>query len=38
MIENHIENDKKIDYLKELEETASIDKKIINTESRFYRK
>ena len=33
--ENHLENDKKIDYLKELEETASIDKKIINTESGF---
>jgi PmbA protein len=31
----HIENDKKIEYLKELEETASIDKKIINTESGF---
>ena len=31
----HIENDKKIDYLRELEETASIDKKIINTESGF---
>ena len=31
----HIENDKKIDYLKELEETASIDKKIKNTESGF---
>ena len=33
--QSHIENDKKIDYLKELEETASIDKKIINTESGF---
>mgnify|MGYP000489215085 CR=1 FL=1 len=33
--ESHLENDKKIDYLKELEETASIDKKIINTESGF---
>ena len=32
---SHLENDKKIDYLKELEETASIDKKIINTESSF---
>ena len=32
---SHIENDKKIDYLKELEEIASIDKKIINTESGF---
>ena len=30
-----LENDKKIDYIKELEETASIDKKIINTESGF---
>ncbi|MDA8937407.1 metallopeptidase TldD-related protein [Candidatus Pelagibacter sp.] len=33
--DSHLENDKKIDYLKELEETASIDKKIINTESGF---
>jgi len=33
--QSHIENDKKIDYLKELEETASIDEKIINTESGF---
>ena len=33
--QSHVENDKKIDYLKELEETASIDKKIINTESGF---
>ena len=33
--QSHIENNKKIDYLKELEETASIDKKIINTESGF---
>ena len=32
---SHLENDKKIDYLKELEQTASIDKKIINTESGF---
>jgi PmbA protein len=32
---SHIENDKKIDYLRELEETASIDEKIINTESGF---
>ena len=32
---SHLENDKKIDYLKELEEIASIDKKIINTESGF---
>ena len=27
MMISHLENDKKIDYLKELEETASIDKK-----------
>ena len=33
--DSHLENDKKIDYLKELEETASINKKIINTESGF---
>ena len=33
--ESHLENDKKIDYLKELEASASIDKKIINTESGF---
>jgi len=33
--QSHIENDKKIDYLEELEEVASIDKKIINTESSF---
>ena len=33
--QSHIENNKKIDYLKELEEVASIDKKIINTESSF---
>jgi PmbA protein len=33
--EAHLENDKKIDYLKELEEIASIDKRIINTESGF---
>ena len=33
--ESHLENDKKINYLKELEETASMDKKIINTESGF---
>jgi PmbA protein len=33
--DSHLENDKKIDYLKELEETASISKKIINTESGF---
>ena len=32
---SHLENDKKIDYLNELEQTASIDKKIINTESSF---
>ncbi len=33
--QSNVENDKKIDYLKELEEAASIDKKIINTESSF---
>ena len=33
--ESHLENDKKIDYLRELEEEASIDKKIVNTESGF---
>ena len=33
--DSHIENEKKIDYLKELEETASTDNKIINTESGF---
>ncbi len=33
--QSHIENEKKIDYLKELEEIASIDNKIINTESGF---
>jgi PmbA protein len=33
--DSHLENDKKIDYLKELEETASINKRIINTESGF---
>jgi len=33
--ESHLENEKKINYLKELEETASMDKKIINTESDF---
>ena len=32
---SHLEKDKKIDYLKELEQAASIDKKIINTESSF---
>ena len=31
----HLENDKKIDYLKELEDTASKDEKIVNTESSF---
>ncbi len=31
----HIENDKKIEYLKELENTAAEDKKIVNTESSF---
>ena len=34
----HIENDKKIDYLKELESTASEHKKIVNTESSFTEK
>ena len=33
--QSHIENDKKIDYLKELEDAASDNKKIINTESSF---
>ena len=33
--ESHLENDKKIDYLRELEEAASINKKIVNTESGF---
>ena len=33
--ESHLDNDKKINYLKELEESASIDKRIINTESGF---
>ncbi len=32
---SHLENDKKIDYLKELEDTASKDEKIVNTESSF---
>ena len=32
---SHLENDEKINYLKELEETASKDEKIINTESSF---
>ena len=36
--DTHLENDKKINYLKELEETASLDKKIINTESGFTEK
>ncbi len=36
--DTHIENDKKIDYLKELESTASEDKKIVNTESSFTEK
>ena len=34
----HIDNDKKIQYLKELENIASEDKKIINTESSFTEK
>ena len=33
--QTHLENDKKIDYLIELEDVASIDKKISNTESGF---
>ena len=33
--ETHVKNEKKISYLKELEDTASEDKKIINTESSF---
>ena len=36
--ESHLENDKKIDYLKELESAASEDKKIVNTESSFTEK
>ncbi|MBD1151760.1 TldD/PmbA family protein [Pelagibacterales bacterium SAG-MED22] len=36
--DTHIENHKKIDYLKELESTASEDKKIVNTESSFTEK
>ena len=36
--DTHIENDKKIDYLKELESVASEDKKIVNTESSFTEK
>ena len=36
--DTHIENDKKIDYLKELESTASEDKKIVSTESSFTEK
>jgi PmbA protein len=36
--DTHIENDKKIDYLKELESTASEDKRIVNTESSFTEK
>ena len=36
--DTHIENDKKIDYLKELESAASEDKKIVNTESSFTEK
>ena len=36
--DTHIENDKKIDYLKELESTASEDKRIVKTESRFTEK
>jgi len=33
--DTHFENDKKIEYLKELEEEASNNKKIVNTESSF---
>ena len=33
--DSHIENDDKIDYLSRLEESASKDKKIVNTESSF---
>ena len=33
--DSHIENSKKIEYLKELEDTASQNQKIINTESGF---
>ena len=33
--QSHLENDKKIYYLKELVDVASIDKKIVNTESGF---
>ena len=36
--DTHIENDKKIQYLKELENTAAEDKKIVNTESSFTEK
>ena len=34
----HIDNDKKIQYLKELENTAAKEKKIVNTESSFTEK
>ena len=33
--ETHLENEKKIEYLQKLEESASINKKIVNTESSF---
>ena len=33
--DTHLENDKKIEYLKRLEDSASSDKKIVNTESSF---
>ena len=36
--DTHIDNDKKIDYLKELESAASEDKKIVNTECSFTEK
>ena len=33
--DDHIENDKKVEYLSRLEAAASKDKKIVNTESSF---
>jgi PmbA protein len=35
MMMTHLENDKKIEYLKEVEEAAFKNKKIINTETGF---
>ena len=35
MMKQDLENDKKIKYLKDLEESASSDNQIINTESSF---